>query len=169
MPAFKTFLSAGSNLGDPKANLEFALSELAKAGTVLQTSSYFETEPVGFTEQPWFLNLAIEFETRLSPVELLHLCLRIEDSRARKRGFPNAPRTLDLDILFYGNAVIRENNLIIPHPRLAERKFVLEPLAEIAPNFMHPIMKKSIQTLLKNCTDKSLVRLQKPPSGDWNS
>ncbi|MEJ2247896.1 MAG: 2-amino-4-hydroxy-6-hydroxymethyldihydropteridine diphosphokinase, partial [Acidobacteriota bacterium] len=128
-------------------------------GTVLQKSMYFETEPVGFTKQPWFLNLAIEFETRLTPIELLHLCLNIENSRARKRSFPNAPRTLDLDILFYGNAIIRQSNLIIPHPRLADRKFVLEPLAQIAPDLIHPVLKKSIRFLLKNCSDTSVVRL----------
>jgi 2-amino-4-hydroxy-6-hydroxymethyldihydropteridine diphosphokinase len=155
----KTYLSAGSNLGNPKANLEFSLNELENAGTVLQKSMYFETEPVGFTKQPWFLNLAIEFETRLTPIELLHLCLNIENSRARKRSFPNAPRTLDLDILFYGNAIIRQSNLIIPHPRLADRKFVLEPLAQIAPDLIHPVLKKSIRFLLKNCSDTSVVRL----------
>ena len=162
MAAIKTYLSAGSNLGNPIANLEFSLKELENAGTVLQKSMYFETEPVGFTKQPWFLNLAIEFETRLTPAGLLHLCLDIEDSRDRKRSFPNAPRTLDLDILFYGNTVIRQPNLIIPHPRLAERKFVLEPMAQIAPDFIHPVLKKSIRFLLKNCPDTSVVRLYQP-------
>lgn len=167
MTAIKTYISAGSNLGNPKANLEFSLKELGDAGTVLRTSSYFETEPVGYADQPWFLNLAIEFETRFSPAELLHLCKSIEDSRARKRSFPNAPRTLDLDILFYGDAVIREESLVIPHPRLSERKFVLEPMAQIAPNLIHPVLKQSILSLLETCTDTSRVRLHQPANASY--
>ena len=159
----KAYISAGSNLGDKKANLEFALDELGKAGTVLQTSSYFETEPVGYADQPWFLNLAIEMETRLAPLELLRLCLTIESLRNRKRSFPNAPRTLDLDILLYGDAVVREEDLEIPHPRLSDRKFVLEPLAQIAPNLMHPVLKRSVQSLLETCTDASQVRQVSTP------
>ncbi len=159
----KAYISAGSNLGDRKANLEFALNELEKAGTVLQTSSYFETEPVGYADQPWFLNLAIELETRLEPLELLRLLLDIENSRGRKRSFPNAPRILDLDILLYGDAIFREENLVIPHPRLSERKFVLKPLAQIAPDLKHPLLKQSIRSLLETCTDPAQVRLLTSP------
>jgi 2-amino-4-hydroxy-6-hydroxymethyldihydropteridine diphosphokinase len=158
MTRIKTYISAGSNLGNKMANIEYALDELADAGRISQVSSYFETEPVGYTNQPWFLNLAIELETRLEPSELLHLCLGIEASRDRKRSFPNAPRTLDLDILLYGDIAVREENLISPHPRLSERRFVLEPLAQIAPDFLHPVLKQSIRSLLETCSDTSQVR-----------
>jgi 2-amino-4-hydroxy-6-hydroxymethyldihydropteridine diphosphokinase len=152
------YISAGSNLGDRKGNLEFALSSLARKTVVRKVSSYFETEPVGYLNQPWFLNLAVELETPLDPSGLLNLCKSIEDSCGRFRTFPNAPRTLDLDILFFGDVALNEEGLTIPHPRLTERRFVLEPLAQIAPDFMHPVLKKSIQTLLQACPDTSEVR-----------
>jgi 2-amino-4-hydroxy-6-hydroxymethyldihydropteridine diphosphokinase len=155
----KAYILAGSNLGDRKASLRFALASLAKGGTVLKISSFFETEPVGFADQPWFLNLAIALETALPPSELLLMCQKIENSCGRVRTFPNAPRTLDLDILLYGQAVINEPDLVIPHPRLSERRFALEPLAQIAPDFMHPVLKKTIQSLLEACSDHSEVRL----------
>jgi len=151
----KAYLSAGSNLGDKKANLEYALDSLKQEGTVLQVSSFFETEPVGFLDQPWFLNLAIELETPLQPYGLLRLCQNIETSRGRVRIFPNAPRTLDLDILFYGDVLVDEEDLVIPHPRLQDRKFVLAPLAQIAPDLLHPILNKSIRSLLEICPDTS--------------
>jgi 2-amino-4-hydroxy-6-hydroxymethyldihydropteridine diphosphokinase len=162
MERIPAYISAGSNLGDRRAHLEFALVELENAGTVMQVSPLFETEPVGYSDQPWFLNAAIEIATPLSPLELLHRCREIETSRGRKRSFPNAPRTLDLDILFYGSAVIRNADLIIPHPRLAERKFVLEPMARIAPDFVHPTLKLPIRALLEDCPDSSRVRLLNP-------
>jgi 2-amino-4-hydroxy-6-hydroxymethyldihydropteridine diphosphokinase len=155
----EVFILAGSNLGDRKANLEFAVLSLAKEGTVLKASSYYETEPLGFRDQPWFLNQAIELETLLTPTELLLSCQEIETSCGRIRAFPNAPRTLDLDILLYGNVVIGREDLIIPHPRLAERRFVLEPLAQIAPEFVHPVLGRSIQSLLEACPDPSEVRI----------
>lgn len=164
MMPVRAYLSAGSNLGDKAANLEYALDELDEAGAVLRASSYFETEPVGYANQPWFLNLAIELETRLAPSELLVLCLDIEHRRGRERSFPNAPRTLDLDILLYGDSVIREDGLIIPHPRMAERKFVLEPLFQIAPDLLHPVLKKSVRFLLETCADTSRVRPFFPPA-----
>jgi 2-amino-4-hydroxy-6-hydroxymethyldihydropteridine diphosphokinase len=153
------FLLAGSNLGNRKGNLEFAASALAAAGTVLKKSSFFETEPVGYLNQPWFFNQAIELETFLAPSELLLCCQKIETCRGRIRTFANAPRTLDLDILLYGDLSVNQEDLIIPHPRMAERKFVLEPLAQIAPDVMHPLLKKSIRSLLEACPDSSKVRL----------
>jgi 2-amino-4-hydroxy-6-hydroxymethyldihydropteridine diphosphokinase len=155
----KAFILAGSNLGDRKANLRFALASLAKAGAVLKISSFFETEPVGFLDQPWFLNMAIALETALPPSALLSLCQKIEESCGRVRTFPNAPRTLDLDILLYGHEVINEPDLIIPHPRLPERRFALEPLAQIAPDFIHPVLNRSIRSLLETCSDQSEVRI----------
>jgi 2-amino-4-hydroxy-6-hydroxymethyldihydropteridine diphosphokinase len=154
-----SYISAGSNLGDRRANLHFALESLKRAGSIMRVSSVFETEPVGFSDQPWFLNLAIELKTALQPYELLHVCQEIEAARERVRTFVNAPRTLDLDILFLGDIVMREERLIIPHPRLSERRFVLAPLAQIAPDVMHPTLKKSIRSLLEDCTDTAAVRV----------
>jgi 2-amino-4-hydroxy-6-hydroxymethyldihydropteridine diphosphokinase len=156
-------LSAGSNQGDRKANLERALASLLEAGVwPKQVSSCFETEPVGFLEQPWFLNIAIEVETRFTPSELLEACLAIESAQGRIRSFQDAPRILDLDILLYGDLVLNDRRLVIPHPRMAERRFVLEPLAQIAPNALHPVLKKSIHSLLESCPDSSMVRLYSP-------
>jgi 2-amino-4-hydroxy-6-hydroxymethyldihydropteridine diphosphokinase len=156
----KAYISAGSNLGDRQANLEFAVQSLKKIGAVENVSSCFETEPVGFLDQPWFLNSAIELETQFKPFQLLHYCQGIEASCGRMRTFPNAPRTLDLDILLYGDVTTNEAGLIIPHPRLSERRFVLEPLAQIAPDLIHPVLHKSIRDLLTICTDTSEVRRQ---------
>jgi 2-amino-4-hydroxy-6-hydroxymethyldihydropteridine diphosphokinase len=153
----KAYLSAGSNLGDRKQNLIHALNFLQKQTVVRKVSSFFETEPVGYLNQPWFLNLAIEIETSLRPAELLSLCQDIEASCGRIRTFPNAPRTLDLDILLFEDLVINERDLVIPHPRLQERRFVLEPLAQIAPEVMHPVLTKTIRSLLEECRDIAKV------------
>ena len=153
----QAFLLAGSNVGDRIAHLDYAVKSLAYDGTVVTIPSYFETEPVGYSDQPWFINQAIALETRLSPHELLTLCQGIETARGRVRTFPNAPRTLDLDILLYGNRLVNERNLIIPHPRLAERRFALKPLAQIAAEVIHPLLGKSIQSLLETCSDASEV------------
>ena len=154
----RAYLSAGTNRGDRKANLKFALDSLARRTTVSNTSSCYETEPVGFLDQSWFLNQAIELKTELAPLELLSLCQKIEASRGRIRTFANAPRILDLDILLYGDIVINQERLIIPHPRLADRKFVLESLVQIAPEIIHPILKRSMRSLLQDCKDQSKVR-----------
>jgi 2-amino-4-hydroxy-6-hydroxymethyldihydropteridine diphosphokinase len=153
------YISAGSNLGDRKANLDFGTRSMAKGGIVRTISSYFETEPVGYSDQPWFLNQVFELETPLAPHDLLLLCQEIELSRGRVRTFPNAPRTLDLDILLFDNRIIDEKDLTIPHPRLLERKFVLEPLAQIAPDVRHPISKNTMLELLSVCPDLSATRL----------
>lgn len=153
------YVSAGSNLGDREDNLRFALSCLEREDAVKKISPCFETEPIGYEHQPWFLNIAIEIETSRTPLELLDLCQSIEESCGRVRTFPNAPRTLDLDILLYGGEVIRDERLIIPHPRLQERRFVLEPLSRIAPNLIHPVIRKPVRVLLEQCPDRSEVRL----------
>jgi 2-amino-4-hydroxy-6-hydroxymethyldihydropteridine diphosphokinase len=157
------YIGAGTNLGNRKANLIFALNSLAKMAHVSKTSSYYETAPVGFWDQPWFLNQVFELKTRLTPLELLSVCMEIEKSCGRVRTFQNAPRILDLDILLYGNKIVNRDNLIIPHPRLAERRFALAPLVQIAPDIIHPIMQKSMRSLLQDCRDRSEVRIADSP------
>ncbi|MDR0310996.1 MAG: 2-amino-4-hydroxy-6-hydroxymethyldihydropteridine diphosphokinase [Acidobacteriota bacterium] len=152
------YISAGSNIGDREANLNFGARRLGERGKLIQASSFFETEPVGYADQPWFLNQVFELETALTPRELLAWCNEIERGGGRVRTFPNAPRTLDLDILFYGDRIISEPDLIIPHPRMTERRFVLEPLGEIAPELRHPVEKKTVRDLLANCPDAASVR-----------
>ena len=152
------YISAGSNIGNRETNLEFGARRLVERGKILRASSFFETEPVGYNEQPWFINQVLKLETTLTPRELLARCNEIERDGGRIRTFSNAPRTLDLDILFYGDQVISEPDLIIPHPRMTERRFVLEPLAEIAPDLLHPVEKKTIRELLANCPNTTAIR-----------
>jgi 2-amino-4-hydroxy-6-hydroxymethyldihydropteridine diphosphokinase len=155
----KAYLSLGSNLGDRKANIEQAIAALEDGNLRTgKVSSFYETEPVGFKHQPWYLNVALEIETTLSPLELLERCKGIEQSMGRVKPFADAPRIVDLDILLYGDRIISAERLNLPHPRLAERNFVLEPLAEIAPGLIHPVLGRSIQALLETSFDTSIVR-----------
>jgi 2-amino-4-hydroxy-6-hydroxymethyldihydropteridine diphosphokinase len=154
------YLSGGSNLGDRKTNLKSAIDAVRKAGIVVRrVSSVYETEPVGFLNQPCFLNIAVAVETRLPPSELLARCQDIEELHGRVRFFPGAPRVLDLDILLYDDLVIDGPSLQIPHPRMTQRRFVLEPLAQIAPEAIHPVLKQTILSLLASCRDGSRVTL----------
>jgi 2-amino-4-hydroxy-6-hydroxymethyldihydropteridine diphosphokinase len=156
---FLAYLSLGSNLGDRFRLLQEAISGLQKkAGRVKRISSFYETEPVGKTDQPFFLNVCVELTTKLKPQALLKICQAIEYELGRRRKEKWGPRTADLDLLLYGNHVINTPKLILPHPEISKRRFVLVPLAEIAPNSRHPILKKSIRELLKECADTSIVR-----------
>lgn len=146
----RVYLGVGSNLGDRKFYLERAkaLTLRLPHTRFLRGSSALETEPVGGPPQGKFLNTAWEIETQLSPQALKEALLQIETQLGRKRSVPNAPREIDIDILFYGNQVIEEDGLQIPHPRLYERLFVLAPLAELIPDWTHPQLKKTVKELL---------------------
>ncbi len=152
------YLCLGSNMGEREENLCQALTLLSQEVNLEEVSSIYETEPVGYREQSSFLNLVCRITTRLRPEELLHLAKEIEAKMGRVPSFPNAPRPIDIDILFYDNKIIKTDNLVIPHPRLKERAFVLIPLAEIAPDLVHPKLEKSIAELAKNVKGQNGVR-----------
>lgn len=145
------YLSLGTNIGDRAAHLRGAIERMNAAGIrVVRESSIFETEPLGFEEQPWFLNMAVAVETPLSAEELLKRTQQIEREMGRERRVPKGPRIIDIDILFFGDAVIQTLALEIPHPGMAHRRFVLEPLAEIAPDFRHPSLEKTVSEMLES-------------------
>jgi 2-amino-4-hydroxy-6-hydroxymethyldihydropteridine diphosphokinase len=154
------YLSLGSNLGDRESNLNGAIAALQGAGVrVLRQSSFYETEPVDFFDQPWFLNCVVEAETSLSPVQLLGTLQGIERTLGSKKLIPRGPRIIDMDILFYGASVIRAEGIEIPHPRMANRRFVLVPMVELAPSLRHPVLDATIAELLAATPDKSIVQL----------
>ncbi len=146
------YLSLGSNVGDREANLRGAIERLRELGEVSAISSIYETEPVEYTNQPWFLNCVVKLETEKMPKQLLAQLLAVEHAMGRRR-VPAAgprtkgPRTIDIDILLFGHSVVDTSGLTIPHPALHERRFVLEPLAELAPEERHPVFKRTIREL----------------------
>jgi GTP cyclohydrolase-4 len=153
------YLCLGSNLGEREANLRKALALLSAKVTVDDVSSIYETEPVGYEEQPLFLNVVCRITANLPPEGLLHLAKDIEAKMGRvSSGQINSPRPIDIDILFYNNKIIETQNLTIPHPRLQDRTFVLIPLTEIAPDFVHPKLGKSIAELADDVKGQKEVR-----------
>ncbi len=155
----RIYLALGSNLGDREAHLRHAIEALNVPDLLItRISPVYETEPWGFADQGWFLNLVLEAETTLLPVDLLAHCLAVEHSQRRERVIPNGPRTLDIDVLFYGDSVIQTTELEVPHPRYAERRFVLQPLADLNPKLRDPATHLSVEQMLAALRDQALRR-----------
>ena len=157
MPS-RVYLSLGSNVGDRASQLLSAVGRLETTGRVVAVSSFYETEPVEFTPQPWFLNCAVALESSQTPQQLMDSILLIEQEMGRRRLQKKGPRTIDIDILLFDDAVVNSPELTIPHPALHQRRFVLKPLAEIAPDVLHPVLKKAVRELLEALPEGQTVR-----------
>jgi len=159
-------LALGSNLGDRAANLEAAIAALPPAVEVTHRSAVYETEPEYVTDQPAFLNMAVRGDTSLEPHELLMRLKMIERDLGRRPARRYGPRTIDLDIIFFGDRVIAATGLVIPHPRMAERVFVLKPLSDIAPDVRHPISGETVLNLLEKLGGRNDVGCCRPSPPD---
>ena len=159
MPETSVYLSLGANLGNREANLRQALQALPSAGvTIAKLSSFYETEPVDLRDQPWFLNCILEGKTKVPALRLLQALRDIESLLRSKKLVPKDPRLMDIDILLYGSETIDTPELQVPHPRMLLRRFVLVPLAEIAPNLRHPLWTKTVSEFAATVADRSEVR-----------
>ena len=160
-------VSLGSNLGDRGKHLSGAACRLEKAGVrIVRASSVYETEPVDFSDQPWFLNQVLEVETDLAPQELLELAKAIEREMKRAPSVPKGPRTIDIDILLAGDMIVDTADLTVPHPAMARRNFVLAALDEIAPDLVHPVLHETIHELARRSGDRArVVRCDRAPLG----
>ena len=161
------YLSLGSNVGDRQTHLRDAIARLGAVGRVSAVSSVYETEPVEVTDQAWFLNCAVVLETTKTPAELMAALLHIEQEMGRRRTRNKGPRTIDMDILLFedaisGGIITDSPQLTIPHPAMHRRRFVLEPLAEIAPEALHPVLKKTVREMLNVLPEGPLVRKVAP-------
>ena len=152
------YLSLGSNVGDRAANLNAAIARLGAFGEVVAVSSFYETEPVEFAAQPWFLNCAVKLDTEKMPKQLLAAILDLEQKMGRRRVQKGGPRSIDIDILLFGNSIVDTQGLTVPHPAMHQRRFVLEPLAEIAPDIRHPVFKRTIRELRDSLRPGQAVR-----------
>lgn len=162
------YLALGTNVGNREENLREAVRLLRQAGIVIKrVSSIYETEPVDYRDQDWFLNSALEAATELPPQELLARMREIEVAMGSKKPFAKGPRLIDLDILLYGDSTIGTPDLEVPHPRMLERRFVLVPLAEIAPTYRHPCWKGTVAELLAKTPDRSEVRKFRHQDEPW--
>ncbi len=150
------YLALGTNLGNRPENLETAISSMPPGVLVQKRSSIYETPPWGFEDQPAFLNMVLQAETEFSPWKLLKYIKKLEGSMGRQRTFRNGPRLIDIDILFYDSLETEQSGLVIPHPRITERAFVLVPLAEIAPDLLHPILQVTMQELLSRIQSQDI-------------
>lgn len=162
----EAYLGLGSNLGDRDQNVARAIDLLAQRVKIATTSSLYVTEPVDHSDQPLFLNIVCRIRTSLAPEDLLGLAKRIEASMGRKPSFVNGPRPIDIDILFYGDRVVNIPHLVIPHPRVQERAFVLVPLAEIAPNLVHPVSGQTVTEMVGRLKSLKGVRVWSQEA--WN-
>ena len=161
----RVYLALGSNLGNREQHLQACIDAInAPDLRVLRASGVYETAPRDFHDQPWFLNLVLECETSLFPLQLLKRLQKIEKQLGRERTVNKGPRTIDIDILLFGSFVIDQPLLQVPHPRMTERRFVLEPLAELAPDLRHPLTRRTTRELLANTKDQALRKAPWTPA-----